>query len=296
VDITLSLIIAFCRGTYVDRWGTVICVLMMSVSTLFYIIGGQFLFALWLKLFPISGFDWGGSLAKFVFLPVVIGVVDGIGGGVRFYRTVMLEESGRDYVRTARAKGLTEGVVMFRHVLKNAMIPILTSAVMAIPFLFMGSLLEESFFSIPGLGSMTITAIHAQDFAVIRSMTYVGAVLYIIGLLMTDISYTLVDPRITLGAGDTRSLYGRPGLRDVALMIVGLAVLGGGAVAVYLGAKHFADVQFRVPILTNGALALVVAGLGAFLIHAYRSDLWRNAWRQVRRSRLAVGSLAVVSI
>ncbi|MBE3135614.1 MAG: ABC transporter permease, partial [Acidobacteria bacterium] len=193
VNITIALIIAVCRGTYLDRWGTVGCVLLMSVSALFYIIGGQFIFALWLRLFPISGFDWSAVSAKFVFLPVVIGVVAGIGGAVRYYRTIFLEEIGKDYVRTARAKGLSESVVLFRHVLKNAMIPILTNAVMVIPFLFMGSLLMESFFSIPGLGSMTITAIHAQDFAVIRSMTYIGAILYIMGLLMTDISYTLVD-------------------------------------------------------------------------------------------------------
>ncbi|NQT85275.1 ABC transporter permease, partial [bacterium] len=126
VNITIALIVAVCRGTYLDRWGTVICVFMMSVSSLFYIIVGQFIFAQWLRLFPISGFDWGPSLPKFVFLPVLIGLVRGIGGGVRFYRTVMLEEVGRDYVRTARAKGLGEGAVLFKHVLKNAMVPILT--------------------------------------------------------------------------------------------------------------------------------------------------------------------------
>jgi peptide/nickel transport system permease protein len=180
VEITLSLIVAFLRGTYLDRGATVLCVLMLSISGLFYIIGGQFVFAQWLKLFPISGFDWGGNTVKFVFLPVLIGVVSGIGGSVRFGRTVMVEETGKDYVRTARAKGLGESAVMFRHVLKNASIPILTGAVMSIPFLFMGSMLMESFFGIPGLGSMTINAINAQDFAVIRSMTFIGAVLYII--------------------------------------------------------------------------------------------------------------------
>jgi peptide/nickel transport system permease protein len=105
---------------------------------------------------------------------------------------------GRDYVRTARAKGLAESVVLFRHVLKNAMIPILTGAVVVIPLLFMGSLLSESFFGIPGLGSYTIDAIQAQDFAVVRSMVFIGSVLYIVGLLLTDLSYTLVDPRIRL--------------------------------------------------------------------------------------------------
>jgi peptide/nickel transport system permease protein len=131
-------------------------------------------------------------------LPVLIGVVGGIGSGGRWYRTLFLEEMGRDYVRTARAKGLAESVVLFRHVLKNAMIPILTGVVVVIPLLFMGSLLSESFFGIPGLGSYTIDAIQAQDFAVVRSMVFIGSVLYILGLLLTDLSYTLVDPRIKL--------------------------------------------------------------------------------------------------
>ena len=294
VYITLALIIAFCRGTYLDRWGTIVCVLMMSISSLFYIIGGQFLFAKWLRLFPISGFDWGGNTAKFVFLPVLIGVVGGIGGSVRFYRTVMLEEIGQDYVRTARAKGLSEGVVLFRHVLKNALIPILTNAVMAIPFLFMGSLIMESFFAIPGLGSMTITAIHSQDFAVIRSMTFIGAVLYMIGLLMTDISYTLVDPRITLSAGGRRSLYGRPSLLDFLKILAVFTVLGVAAWGVYLAGVALAKVKTRVPIFTNAVLAVMLLGFVAFLIRAGRNDLWRNAWRQVRRNRLAMGSLVVI--
>jgi len=296
VNITIALIIAFCRGTYLDRWGTVVCVLLMSISALFYIIGGQFIFALWLRLFPISGFDWGAVSAKFVFLPVVIGVVAGIGGGVRFYRTVFLEEIGKDYVRTARAKGLGEGVVLSRHVLKNAMIPILTNAVMAIPFLFMGGLLTESFFSIPGLGSMTITAIHAQDFAVIRSMTYISAILYIVGLLMTDVSYTLVDPRITLGAGDTRSLYGRTSWRDVAKVLAGLVLLAALAIGTWKAAVCFSALKTRVPVFETSVLAVTLLGFVAFLLYARRSTLWRSAWRQVWRSRLARGSLAVLSV
>jgi len=147
---------------------------------------------------PISGYDGGLDAARFLFLPVLIGVVGGIGSGGRWYRTLFLEEMGRDYVRTARAKGLAESVVLFRHVLKNAMIPILTGVVVVIPLLFMGSLLSESFFGIPGLGSYTIDAIQAQDFAVVRSMVFIGSVLYILGLLLTDLSYTLVDPRIKL--------------------------------------------------------------------------------------------------
>ena len=196
VNITISMLVAYYRATYVDFWGTILAVMLMSVSQLFYIIGGQWLFGKVFRLFPISGYDSGVELLKFVILPVVIGTISGIGGGIRFYRTIFLEEVNRDYVRTARAKGLSERVVLFKHALKNAMIPILTNVVLAIPFLFMGSLVMEAFFAIPGLGSFTIEAIHAQDFAIVRSMVYLGAVLYIAGLLMTDISYTLVDPRI----------------------------------------------------------------------------------------------------
>jgi peptide/nickel transport system permease protein len=198
VNITFALLMAFFRATYLDFWGVVLCVAMMSISTLFYIIGGQYLASKILHLVPISGYDDGVDAAKFVILPVLIGVVSGIGSGSRWYRTIFLEEMGRDYVRTARAKGLAESVVLFRHVLKNAMIPILTGAVVVIPLLFMGSLLAESFFGIPGLGSYTIDAIQAQDFAVVRSMVFIGSVLYIVGLLLTDLSYTLVDPRIRL--------------------------------------------------------------------------------------------------
>ena len=195
-QISFALMMAFFRATYVDFWGVVLCVIMMSISGLFYIIGGQYLVSKVWSLAPISGYAEGFDAFKFLLLPLVVGVIGGIGSGTRWYRTIFLEEVGKDYVRTARAKGLSEIVVFFRHVLQNAMIPILTGAVVAIPLLFMGSLVAESFFGIPGLGSYTIEAIQAQDFAVVRSMVFIGSVLYILGLLLTDISYTLVDPRV----------------------------------------------------------------------------------------------------
>jgi peptide/nickel transport system permease protein len=198
LNITFAMFMAFFRASYLDFWGVVLCVAMMSISTLFYIIGGQYVASKLWHLVPISGYDGGIDAAKFLVLPALIGVVGGIGSGARWYRTLFLEEMGRDYVRTARAKGLAESVVLFRHVLKNAMIPILTGVVVVIPLLFMGSLLSESFFGIPGLGSYTIDAIQAQDFAVVRSMVFIGSMLYILGLLLTDLSYTLVDPRIKL--------------------------------------------------------------------------------------------------
>ena len=196
VNITFALLLAFFRATYLDYSGVVLCVAMMSVSTLFYIIGGQYLVSKLWHLVPISGYDEGLDAAKFLVLPVVIGIVSSFGAGGRFYRTLFVEEMGKDYVRTARAKGLAETTVLFRHVLKNAMIPILTGVVVVIPTLFLGSLIAESFFGIPGLGSYTIDAIQAQDFAVVRAMVFIGSVLYIIGLVLTDISYTLVDPRV----------------------------------------------------------------------------------------------------
>lgn len=199
VNISFALLIAFFRATYIDVLGVVLCVILMSVSGLFYIIGGQYLIGKLLHLVPISGYDSGLDATKFVVLPVIVGVIGGIGSGTRWYRTVFLEEIGKDYVKTARAKGLAERLVLYRHVLRNALIPILTGVVVVLPLLFLGSLITESFFGIPGLGSYTIDAINGQDFAIVRSMVFLGSVLYILGLLLTDISYTLVDPRVRLG-------------------------------------------------------------------------------------------------
>ncbi len=196
--ITFALGFAFFRTTYIDFWGVVMCVAAMSISSMFYIIGGQYLIGKLWHLVPISGFSGGVDGLRFILLPVAVGVIGSFGASTRLYRTFFLEEISRDYVRTARAKGLSEITVLFRHVLKNAMIPILTGVVVAIPFLFIGGLITESFFGIPGLGSYTIDAINSQDFAVVRSMVFIGSLLYIAGLLLTDISYTLVDPRVRL--------------------------------------------------------------------------------------------------
>ena len=196
VTVSLALLLVLFRATALDFSGVVLCVALMSISGLFYIIGGQYLISKLWRLVPISGYSAGLDAWKFLILPVLIGVFSGIGSSTRWYRTIFLEEIGKDYVRTARAKGLSEITVLFRHVLRNAMITILTGVVVVIPLLFMGSLLTESFFGIPGLGSYTIDAINAQDFAVVRAMVFIGSVLYIVGLILTDISYTLVDPRI----------------------------------------------------------------------------------------------------
>lgn len=196
VTVSLALFQVLFRATYLDLWGVVLAVAMMSISSLFYIIGGQYVVSTLWRLVPISGYGEGIDAARFLVLPVVVGVIANIGASTRWYRTIFLEEINREYVRTARAKGLAETTVLFRHVLRNAMIPILTGVVVVIPLLFMGSLIAESFFGIPGLGSYTIDAINAQDFAVVRAMVFLGSVLYIVGLIATDVSYTLVDPRI----------------------------------------------------------------------------------------------------
>ncbi len=198
VDISLALFIVLFRGTYIDLAGVVLLVAMLSISGLFYIIGGQYLLGKLLRLAPISGYDLGLEAWKFLVLPVIIGILSGVGSGARLYRTLFLEEAQKDYVRTARAKGLGERLVLFRHILGNALIPILTGLVVVLPLLFMGSLLTEAFFGIPGLGSYTLDAINNQDFAIVRAMVFLGSVLYILGLILTDISYTLVDPRVRL--------------------------------------------------------------------------------------------------
>ncbi|MDK2777379.1 MAG: ABC transporter permease [Pseudomonadota bacterium] len=198
VNIIFSLFIVMFRASLFDTAAMIFCVALMSISGVFYIFAGQYFFAKLWHLVPISGYLGGLDAVRFLVLPVIIGVISGIGGGTRLYRTLFLEEAGKDYVRTARAKGVSELAVLFRHILPNGLIPILTSVVVVIPSLFMGSLLMESFFGIPGLGSYTLNAIWAQDFAVVRSMVFLGSVLYIIGLILTDISYTLVDPRVRL--------------------------------------------------------------------------------------------------
>ena len=198
-NISLSLLIILFRGTILDTTMMIIAVIIMSISGLFYIIAGQVLFSKMWHLVPISGYQNGFGAIKFVILPIIIGVFSGIGSSVRWYRSIFLEEINRDYIRTARAKGLSEISILFKHLLPNGMLPILTGVVVVIPTLFMGSLIMESFFGIPGLGSYTIDAIKAQDFAIVKAMVFLGSFLYIVGLILTDISYTIFDPRVKLG-------------------------------------------------------------------------------------------------
>jgi peptide/nickel transport system permease protein len=198
INILLAMMMAFFRSSYLDLSGVIFCIIMMSISTMFYIIGGQYLMGKVLRWVPISGYDAGFQSIKFIALPIIVAILGGLGAGGRWYRTLFLEEINKDYVKTARAKGLSEVKVLFRHVLKNTLLPILTGIVVLIPSLFMGSLVLESFFGVPGLGSYIIDAISQQDFAIVRAMVFLGSILYIAGLIMTDLSYTLVDPRVRL--------------------------------------------------------------------------------------------------
>lgn len=199
IAISISLVVSFFRGKWIDKCAVFFCVLLMSVTSLAYILFGQWFFAYKLGWFEISGYESGfPDFIPYVVLPVIIWIILSIGPDVRFYRTVMLDEIYQDYVRTAKAKGLSERVILFKHVLKNAMIPIITFVVIQIPFLILGALLLESFFSIPGLGGITLNGVYNSDFPVIKAMTILTAMAYIIFSVITDVLYTVVDPRVRL--------------------------------------------------------------------------------------------------
>jgi peptide/nickel transport system permease protein len=196
--ISISLICAFYRNRFIDRAMVIASVAGMSISILAYIIIGQYLLAYKWHLFPIQGYEFGLESFKYLVLPGLIYVVAALGIDVRLYRTIMLNETNQDYVRTAMAKGLSKRKILFKHVLKNSMIPIITQVVITIPFLYTGSLLLESFFGIPGLGDMGISAVTNGDWPVLRTITFIGALLFIFANLVSDILYALVDPRVRL--------------------------------------------------------------------------------------------------
>ena len=198
VSTVFALMLVMFRQTRFDAWGVVLCVVLLSISSLFYIIVGQFLFSKVLRLAPISGYAPGLDAVKFMLLPIALSLLSRLGGEARLYRAMFLEETGKDYVRTARAKGLDEPRVLFRHVLRNALIPIVTSAGGYLPYIFLGSLVFESFFGLPGLGAYVIDAISGQDFAVVRTMVFLGSLLYVLSFIVIDIAYTWVDPRVRL--------------------------------------------------------------------------------------------------
>lgn len=198
IAVVLAILVAFFRGTLIDRVVTAGAIAGISVSSLIYILVGQWLLADQLKLFPIWGYEYGFGAITFLALPVTIWVLLTVGTDVRYFRTVALEEIGQDYVRTARAKGLAERQVLFKHVLKNCSVPIITRMTIIVPFLITGSFLMEIFFGIPGLGSTLYTAITNSDLPVVKALTMVGSVLYIIFNIVADVLYASLDPRIRL--------------------------------------------------------------------------------------------------
>lgn len=199
VSISLALLVAYYRGKFVDKFFLVFSIAGMSIPSLAIVLFGQWFFAYKLGWFEISGYEAGfPNFIPYVILPVILYTFIFFGGDTRFYRTVILDEVYQDYVRTARSKGLAEKKVMFKHVLKNSMIPILTQIIIQIPSLILGLLFVESFFSIPGLAAMTINAINNSDFPVIKAMTIMSAVGFILFQVLTDVLYTVVDPRMKL--------------------------------------------------------------------------------------------------
>lgn len=199
VSVVLGLLVAYFRGKMIDRVSVFLCVVGMSIPALGYILFGQYYLAYELRMFPISGYDYSfAGRFEYLALPMLLWLLLSIGYDVRFYRTAILEETSQDYVRTARAKGVSEPKVFLKHVLKNSMVPIVTNVVLEIPLLVLGSFLFETFFGIPGLGSITIDALHNSDFPVIKTMAFVMSLLLIFGNIMTDVVYSLVDPRVKL--------------------------------------------------------------------------------------------------
>lgn len=192
VALMLAMLAAACRGGAVDKAVLVGSTVLMSVNYVVWVLLGQFLLSYKAGLFPVWGYDG----AFFLALPVLIGIFSSLGSDVRFFRTAILDEAYRPYVLTARSKGLSRATVMLRHVLPNALIPIVTYVSLSIPWLFTGSLLLESFFGIPGLGSVSINAIHSADMAVVRAVVVMGALLYQFVNLATDLLYAALDPRV----------------------------------------------------------------------------------------------------
>jgi peptide/nickel transport system permease protein len=197
LSLLISLFVAYFRGKGIDLFVRVFCIAGMSISALAYILFFQWFFAFKLGWFEISGFESSfPELVSYVALPAIIWIVLSIGPDVRFFRTVILDEIYQDYVRTARSKGLSDVKILLTHVLRNAMIPIITYVVIQIPSLILGALLLENFFSIPGLGGMTLNALNSSDFPVMKAMAILSSVGYIIFGLISDILYTVADPRI----------------------------------------------------------------------------------------------------
>ncbi|MCE9610665.1 MAG: ABC transporter permease subunit [Chthoniobacter sp.] len=303
--VSLSLYLVLVRYSALDRVGTIGCVMLMSIVPMLYIFAGQSLLGSGLKWFPVSGFDlsqWAG--VRFLILPVVIFCVINLGEETRIYRAVFLEEIARDYVRTARAKGVDNSLLLFTHVLKNGLISLITLVVAHLPLLVLGSLLTENFFGIPGLGNLLASALQSGDFAVVRVSVFLGALLYQSGLIATDICYALADPRIRLGGNREVEVAARFPWRKVLLVgacayPLWLAVTAlwraffafhGGSIPAFFG-KLFADVRFQNSLVIAG-----FAAAGLFLYLNARNEVWHRALARLRRDRIGLLAGVVISL
>ncbi len=199
INVPLGLLVAYRRASLFDKGMVVTCLAMLSISSVVYVLAGQYVLAYKFGIFPVSGWD-PDILGRFHYtaLPVLILLVLFLGGDLLFFRTVFLEEMHQDYVRTARSKGVSEGVILFKHILRNALVSIITLVALEVPFLIVGSILIESYFGIPGVGNLVVTAIQEADFPVIKAMTILSAVVYIFFQLVSDVLSALVDPKIRL--------------------------------------------------------------------------------------------------
>ncbi len=295
--VSFSLYLVLVRYSGLDRMGTFVCVVLMSIVPMLYIIGGQKLMASGLGWFPVSGYDlsqWSG--VRFLILPVIVFCIINLGEETRIYRAVFLEEIAQDYVRTARAKGVSNTRLLFTHVLKNGLIALITLVVAHLPLLVLGSLLIENFFGIPGLGNLLASALQSGDFAVVRASVFLGALLYQAGFIATDICYALADPRIRLGDSREVKTSARFPWRKALLALLcvyplWLAFAALGRVSFSFFAKVFANVWFQD--------VLVVAGfvLVAFSLYANaRNEVWHRAFARLKRDRLGLAAGMVICI
>ncbi len=197
--ILISMVVAFYRGGKFDTFARFACIAGMSIPSLSYILFFQYYFAYQKGLFPIQGYDYGfPQFIPFIVLPALIWVILSIGPDVRFFRTIILDEMYQDYVRTARAKGVSEKIILLKHIFKNTLIPVITYVVIQLPYLILGAILLENFFSIPGIGSMILSALNSNDFPVLKALAVMTSMALIVFTLLTDFLYTLADPRVKL--------------------------------------------------------------------------------------------------
>jgi len=198
LNVVVAMFMVFFRNTHLNQIGLMLTIALLSISTLFYIIFSQYIFAFLWKWFPLSGYVGGLSSIYFIILPIIVHLLANLGSGARWCRTLMLEEIEQPYVSFAKANGIKEHIILLKYVLRNILLTFSTAIIVQIPLLFLGSILYESFFSIPGLGNFLILALHQQDFIIVRAMVLIGAFAYMIGLILTDLFYLLIDPRVRI--------------------------------------------------------------------------------------------------